>query len=100
MIDRTMAKNLAYLLFAAVFAAKSGANNSDLFNYGMETFDDNGDRSYGQEDWDGVDCDDLGECVRLSLCYGDGTRPHSVNSHYISLSIAWISRIFPARFWI
>ena len=55
-----------YILLA-VFVALSCADNDDKFNYGMESFEENGDDCYGQEDWDQVDCDDLGECVRFSL---------------------------------
>ena len=50
----------------ALFVALSCANNSDKFNYGMENIEEDGDDSYGQEDWDRVDCDDLGECVSSS----------------------------------
>jgi len=55
-----------YLILAAAFPVLSLANNDDLFNYGMGTIEENGDDSYGQNRWDKVDCDDLGECVSSS----------------------------------
>jgi len=55
-----------FLIFAAIFAVESSANNSDVFNYGMETLrEDDRPRSYGQDQWDEVTCDDLDECVSL-----------------------------------
>lgn len=54
-----------YAIFGAVLLAIQGvvANNDDLFNYGMDTFDDDEGESFGQPEWDEVSCDDLDECV-------------------------------------
>jgi len=53
-----------FLIFAAIFADESSANNSDVFNYGMDRIkEDNGPTSYGQDRWEDVTCDDLDECV-------------------------------------
>jgi hypothetical protein len=39
-------------------------NNVDQFNYGDQNQRiGNGGTSYGQQSWDSVTCDDVGECV-------------------------------------
>lgn len=47
------------------FLGSVKGNNVDRFNYGeqnQQLF--NGGTDYGQQNWDSVTCDSLGECVR------------------------------------
>jgi hypothetical protein len=43
----------------ALLATAIVARNDDLFNYGMDTIDNN----FGQPEWGDVTCSDLDECV-------------------------------------
>jgi hypothetical protein len=45
------------------------ASNTDVFNYGYTTFDDQGRSSFGQPNWGDITCDDPLTCVRPSSTY-------------------------------
>lgn len=82
-----------YLILAAAFPVLSTANNDDLFNYGMGSSEENGDNSYGQNRWNRVSCDDLGECVssgKIALVvqppqYSIAAHSHSISDTFLKL---------------